>query len=123
MVGVFTAGTMVASTMGIGLKTRSKVLELTHGLTVENIKENGLITIWTVLEFTPGKTVENMKESTKMTKNTDSVSTSGQMAAYIGVIGHEENSTDWAFTLFQTKVKSMAFGKKVNVSSGLTRNK
>jgi len=123
MVGVFTAGTMAASTMGIGLKTKSRVLELTHGWTVENIKENGLITTWMVLEFTPGKTAGNMKESTKMTKNTDSGSTSGQMAAFIGVIGQGENSTDWAFTLFPTKVKSMAFGRKVNVPSGSTRNK
>ncbi len=123
MVEVFTAGMMEASTMEIGLKTKSKVLELTHGWTAENIKENGLITTWTVLVFTPGKTAENMKESTKMTKNTDSESTSGQMAVSIGVIGQGGNNMDWAFTLFPTRVKSMAYGRKVNVLSGSTRNK
>ena len=106
-----------------GLTTRLMDKVCTHGSTVVLMKAHGKIIICMDKVHTHGVTAGNMKESTKMTKNTDSGSTSGQMAAFIGVIGQGENSTDWAFTLFPTKVKSMAFGRKVNVLSGSTRNK
>ena len=87
MVLAFTLGTMDLDTQVNGMKTKSRDLVPTVGLTVVNIKENGLIIIWMVWASTHGLMEDATWVNIRMIRSTDTVSTNGLMVDFTLVNG------------------------------------
>lgn len=84
---------MGLSTMEIGLKTRLKGMEHTHGSMADSILVHGGITICMDLELILGKMVESMKVTMNKTKNMVTVFINGLMVEDMKETGIMENNT------------------------------
>jgi hypothetical protein len=99
--------------------TISTEKEFTHGLTIENTRENGVQIRCMVKVLSLGLTTESILESTPTIRKRAMANSSGQMEGAIAESGSTVNSMARVHTLLAKVRKNTASGKRESASDGL----
>ena len=113
-----TAGTMEVNILVTGTRIKSMDSEPTVGQMEDNIKAIGSKITWKTWVFILGQTVDATWVNIKMTRNTDMVFTSGQMAACTQANGCAASNMASESIRQQILISSTVSGKRASVQNG-----